>query len=177
MKYRGKRDIVRIGMMVTVLLLALLTGIAGSRFVSLPQEVAARTQVRVASLRYLGVSVPVRQGNMSVKTAPSEGAALTWGGQPRLDVADNQSTHIIGHNTGRLGGIIRLKKGMPITVTDVNGRQRVYHVVRIANVTDRGLDLATGINVFRNIVSQWQGEQIVLQTCLSGTLNRLVWAR
>lgn len=129
------------------------------------------------SISFLGITMPVIQGNMSVTTAPAGNLVETWGGQTRLSVSDGQSTHIIGHNTSSFGAIIQLGVGSAITVTDVDGQVRTYHVTSTADVNDQGYDIHTGQDEWNHIVSAGQGEQIVLQTCLSGTINRLVWAR
>ncbi|WP_269057687.1 sortase domain-containing protein [Lacticaseibacillus zhaodongensis] len=123
------------------------------------------------------MTVPVVKGNMSVKSAPHANVAQTWGGQTTLFTTDNQSTHMIGHNNTSFGKIVNLKKGSKVTVHDVNGRVRVYHVTEVKNVTDQGYINGTKTSVYKQIVNPNQGEQIVLQTCLSETVNRLVWAR
>ncbi|WP_054749581.1 sortase domain-bontaining protein [Lacticaseibacillus thailandensis] len=128
-------------------------------------------------ISFLGITMPVLQGSMSATTAPAGNYVETWGGQTRLSVSDGQSTHIIGHNTSNFGAIIQLGVGSAVTVTDVNGQVRTYHVTSTADVNDQGYDVHTGRDEWNHIVSASQGEQIVLQTCLSGTVNRMVWAR
>lgn len=129
------------------------------------------------TISFLGVTVPVIQGNMSITTAPSGNRAQTWGGQTHLSVTDGQSTHIIGHNTTSFGQIIGLAVGSAVSVTDGNGNTKTYHVTKTLNVTDQGKVEGTNTDVYNQIVSANQGEQVVLQTCISSTINRLVWAR
>ncbi|WDF82822.1 sortase [Lacticaseibacillus pabuli] len=126
---------------------------------------------------FAGVTVPVIKGNMSVTTAPKGNRAETWGGQTTLSTTDNESTHMIGHNNTSFGKIVKLKKGSAVTVHDVNGKTKVYHVTAVHDVTDSGYINHTKTSVYKQIVNPNQGEQVVLQTCLSETVNRLVWAR
>lgn len=129
------------------------------------------------TISFLGVTVPVIQGNMSITTAPSGNRAQTWGGQTHLSVTDGQSTHIIGHNTTSFGEIMGLSVGSAVSVTDGNGNTKTYHVTKTLNVTDQGKVEGTNTDVYNQIVNANQGEQVVLQTCISSTINRLVWAR
>ncbi|WP_164848111.1 sortase domain-bontaining protein [Lacticaseibacillus hulanensis] len=144
--------------------------------------VAHRTATRPATvarntISFAGARMTVIRGNMSVTTAPSGNVAQTWGGQTRLSVTDGQSTHIIGHNTSSFGRVLSLGVGSPVTVTDGNGNTRTYHVYSAKNVTDAGYISGTHTSVYNQIVSANQGEQVVLQTCISNTVNRIVWAR
>ncbi|WP_054679829.1 sortase domain-containing protein [Lacticaseibacillus sharpeae] len=138
---------------------------------------AAKPAVRRNTISFAGVTMSVITGSMSVTTAPSGNVAQTWGGQTHLSVTDGQSTHIIGHNTSSFGRIMALGAGSPVTVTDGNGNTRTYHVYSVKNVTDQGYIEGTNTSVYGKIVSANQGEQVVLQTCISSTVNRLVWAR
>ncbi|WDF82976.1 sortase [Lacticaseibacillus pabuli] len=141
-------------------------------------SVSASTRSSVkSSISFAGTSVPVIKGNMNITTAPKGNVAETWGGQTTLSVSDNQSTHIIGHDGTRFGEITKLKKGSPVKVVDVHGQTKTYHVTQVSNVTDYGLLQGTKTDVWNKIVNAKQGEQVVLQTCLSETLNRVVWAR
>lgn len=166
------------GMRVLVVIAAMVMG--GSSLAGVAShndnEVAAAT-VAKNTISFAGVSMPVVKGNTKVTTAPKGNVAQTWGGQTTLSVRDNQSTHIIGHNTSNFGKIVTLKNGSAITVRDAFGFAKTYHVTRVADVNDRGVLKGTNTNVYRQIVSAKQGEQIVLQTCLSRTMNRIVWAR
>lgn len=132
---------------------------------------------RTASVSFLGTTTPVITGSMKVTTAPSGNRAETWGGQTHLSVTDGQSTHVIGHNTTNFGKIVKMHVGTPITVIDSAGHKRVYHVVWYKNVTDQGFIAGTKTSVYSKIVNAHQGEQIVLQTCISTNINRVVWAR
>jgi hypothetical protein len=145
-----------------------------------PRTTQARTSAPTRTrntISFLGVTVPVIQGNMSITTAPAGNRAQTWGGQTHLSVTDGQSTHIIGHNTSNFGRIIGLAVGSAVTVTDGNGNTKTYHVTKTLNVTDQGKVEGTNTDVYNQIVNANQGEQVVLQTCISSTVNRLVWAR
>ncbi|MCI1284278.1 sortase domain-containing protein [Lacticaseibacillus songhuajiangensis] len=161
----------------------LLSGIAGSFSAVAPaatQTVAAAKKAKVqpkGTIAFSGVTVKVIKGNMKVTTAPKGNLAQTWGGQTNLSVTDKQSTHIIGHNNTSFGKIVKLKKGSPVTVRDSKGHSKTYHVTAVRNVTDYGMIQGTKKDVWNQIVSAKQGEQVVLQTCLSKTLNRIVWAR
>lgn len=141
------------------------------------RTVTARPAVRRNTISFAGVTMTVLRGSMSATTAPAGNVAQTWGGQTRLSVTDGQSTHIIGHNTSSFGRITSLGVGSGVKVVDGNGNTRTYHVYSVKNVTDQGYVQGTRTNVYNRIVSASQGEQVVLQTCLSQTVNRIVWAR
>lgn len=151
--------------------------VSSSQQTSRTTQAAAQPHATRNTISFLGTTVPVIQGNMSITTAPSGNRAQTWGGQTRLSVTDGQSTHIIGHNTSSFGRIIGLGVGSAVSVTDGNGNTKVYHVTKTLNVTDQGKIQGTNTDVYNQIVNANQGEQIVLQTCISSTINRLVWAR
>lgn len=154
------------------------TAVATTSTPATTQTVSAATKVQPKStIAFNGVTVRVIKGNMKVKTAPKGNLAQTWGGQTNLSVTDRQSTHMIGHNISSFGKIVKLKKGNAISVRDARGYVKVYHVTQVLNVTDRGYINGTRKSVYKQIVSAKQGEQIVLQTCLSRTVNRIVWAR
>ncbi|WP_127849426.1 sortase domain-bontaining protein [Lacticaseibacillus hulanensis] len=142
-------------------------------------DVAVRTSKTVnnGSINFLGKTTKISRGNTMVNTAPTGNSAQTWGGQAVLSTRDHLSTHIIGHNTSNFGNITRLKIGSRITVRDAYGHTKVYHVKSAKNVTDFGLVAGTRTNVYGKMVSAYQGEQIVLQTCLSSRVNRVVWAK
>ena len=145
---------------------------------SATQNVEAATKAPARNkISFDGVTVPVIKGNMSVTSAPHANVAQTWGGQTTLSNTDNQSTEMIGHNNTSFGKIVNLKKGSKVTVHDNMGNTKVYHVTKVLNVTDQGLINHTSTSVYNQIVDANQGEQVVLQTCLSETVNRLVWAR
>ena len=137
---------------------------------------ATRSSVK-SSVSFAGTTVPVIKGSMNITTAPKGNVAETWGGQTTLSVHDNQSTHIIGHDGTRFGAVEKLKQGSPVKVVDMYGKTKTYHVVRVSNVTDYGYLQGTKTDVWNKIVNAKQGEQVVLQTCLTETLNRVVWAR
>jgi len=139
-------------------------------------QAAAKAPVR-NRISFKGASVPVIKGNMSVTSAPHANVAQTWGGQTTLSNTDNQSTEMIGHNNTSFGKIVNLKKGSKVTVHDNMGDVKVYHVTKVLNVTDQGFINHTKTSVYDQIGDADQGEQVVLQTCLSETVNRLVWAR
>ncbi|WP_155286563.1 sortase domain-containing protein [Lacticaseibacillus zhaodongensis] len=137
---------------------------------------AVKIQAR-STIAFLGTVTPIITGSRAVTTAPSGNRAQTWGGQTHLSVTDGQSTHMIGHNTTNFGLITKMKVGTPITVRDSAGHTRVYHVTWHKNVTDRGDIAGTKTSVYKDIVDARQGEQIVLQTCINDSINRVVWAR
>lgn len=142
------------------------------------QDVQATAKAPVRNkISFVGVTVPVIKGNMTVTSAPRGNVAQTWGGQTKLSNTDNQSTQMIGHNNSSFGKIVKLKKGSKVTVHDGKGNTKVYHVTKVLNVTDQGYINHTKTSVYKQIVNPHQGEQVVLQTCLSETVNRLVWAR
>ncbi|WDF83541.1 sortase [Lacticaseibacillus pabuli] len=140
--------------------------------------VAASQKVQPKNtINFLGVTMQIIKGNMNVTTAPSGNRVQTWGGQTTISVTDQQSTHLIGHNTSNFGKIVQLKKGSAVTVVDGFGHKKVYHVTMTRDVNDQAVDIHSGADVYDQIVNAKQGEQIVLQTCLTETLNRIVWAR
>lgn len=173
MKFQGLRVMIAaVAMMVSGVAVGATTNVNNNN-----NEVAAATVAKKNTISFAGVTVPVVKGNTKVTTAPKGNVAQTWGGQTNLSVRDNQSTHIIGHNTSTFGNIVKLKVGSPVVVRDALGMTKTYHVTRVANVNDRGILQGTKQSVYKQIVSAKQGEQVVMQTCLSQTMNRIVWAR
>ncbi|KRM55137.1 sortase domain-containing protein [Lacticaseibacillus sharpeae] len=142
-------------------------------------DVAVKTAKTISNgyVTFLGRTTKVSLGNTMVNTAPTGNTAQTWGGQATLSTRDHKSTHIIGHNTSNFGKITKLKVGSAITVKDASGHKKTYHVKSYKNVTDFGFVAGTRKYVYGTMVSANQGEQIVLQTCISRTVNRVVWAK
>ena len=169
---------------ILTLVLALGLAIGGGETVAVTSQSASSSVVAASqkvqpkdSISFLGVTMQILKGNMNVTTAPSGNRIQTWGGQTTVSVTDQQSTHLIGHNTSNFGKIVKLKKGSAVTVVDGLGHKKVYHVTITRDVNDQAIDVHTGTDVYEQIVDAHQGEQIVLQTCLTDTLNRIVWAR
>jgi|GEM_PF-5934436 len=130
------------------------------------------------TISFLNLTTPIIEGDRTLLDAPNGNIAATWGGATQLSVNDGLSTHIIGHDGYyNFNAVKQLKIGDPITIVDSNQKTKVYYVYRVASVNDQAHDLTTGQNLFSNIVNPNQGEQIVLQTCITDTTNRIVWAR
>ncbi|WP_390410698.1 sortase domain-containing protein [Lacticaseibacillus jixiensis] len=132
----------------------------------------------VGTISGLGHSTDVVQGSMRRTTAPKQaGLAMTWGGATRLSTTDKLTTEIAGHATSRnFSWIMGLRVGSKVSVTDASGRSRTYKVYATDNVNDQSYSTKTGKDRYNAIVSAHQGEAVVLQTCISNTVNRLVWA-
>ncbi|MHA3066387.1 sortase domain-containing protein [Lacticaseibacillus saniviri] len=129
-------------------------------------------------VQFLGLTTPVIAGDRQVTDAPAGNMGQTWGGATQLSVTDQLSTHIIGHDgPTNFNSVKRLQVGDAITVTDFSNQVRTYRVYKVASVNDQAIQMGTGINLFPNIVNADQGEQIVLQTCETETINRIVWAK
>lgn len=105
--------------------------------------------------------------------APEKGAGA-WYGTGLTH--DGKPTHFIGHNPGAFNAVTKLKKGNKITVIDSKGKKRTYKVVRVADVYDNGKNVKTGAKEMYNIFIA-PGERITLQTCLTSTKNRLIFAK
>lgn len=103
--------------------------------------------------------------------------AATWGGNPTQSGMDNQNTHFIGHNPGIFSPLLALGGGDAITVTDNAGNATTYIVNGLIQVDDSGRDIASGIDNWDQITSAGGGERITLQTCLSDTVNLIVYAQ
>lgn len=169
---KTKKIIGRVIAVMSLLVMMLAAGAISTPVIRI--TAAANSQ---ATISFAGKRVNVVPGNLKVKSAPRQDVAQTWGGQTHLSVTDNQSTHMIAHNDTVFGPVKHLKKGASIKVHDMNGHDKTYHVFRIANVDDWGRVPGTKTNWYFQIIKADLGEQIVLQTCLSKTMNRVVWAR
>ncbi|KRM72881.1 hypothetical protein FC34_GL000593 [Lacticaseibacillus brantae DSM 23927] len=130
-----------------------------------------------AAVNFLGLTTPIIEGDRSIVDAPPANIAQTWGGATHLAVNDGLSTHLVAHDgASNFDSVKRLKVGDAVTVLDSQSQEKTYRVYRVADVDDYGNDQATGQNLWSAIVDANQGEQIVLQTCISDTINRIVWA-
>ncbi|WP_165964833.1 sortase [Periweissella cryptocerci] len=105
--------------------------------------------------------------------APEKGAGA-WYGTGLTH--DGKPTHFIGHNPGAFHEVTKLKKGDKITVIDSKGKKRTYKVNRVADVYDNGKNVQTHEKEMYNIFIA-PGERITLQTCLTSTKNRLIFAK
>jgi hypothetical protein len=104
--------------------------------------------------------------------APAHGAGV-WQGTGSTN--DGAPTYFIGHNPGDFSPEMKLAKGDPIEVTDTVGKHRTYHVNRIIVVDDDSINVKTGVDEWDNMVNA-PGERIVLQTCITDSTNRIVFA-
>lgn len=132
----------------------------------------------VGTISGLGHTTDVVQGSMSRTTAPAQsGLAMTWGGATRLSTTDGLTTEIAGHATsGTFSWIMGLGVGSQVSVTDASGHSRTYTVYATDNVNDQSYSTKTGKDQYNAITSAGQGEAVVLQTCISSSVNRIVWA-
>ncbi|QBO36051.1 sortase [Periweissella cryptocerci] len=107
------------------------------------------------------------------KAAPAHEVGVWYGDG---STTDNQTSHFIGHNPGVFTPVMSLRKGDPVTVTDAQGHTRTYHVTKIMDVYDCCLDVTTRKNEESTIFTA-PGERITLQTCITETINRIVYAK
>lgn len=139
----------------------------------------ATGETYVGTISGLGRSTDVVQGSMSRTTAPAQaGLAMTWGGATRLSTTDGLTTEIAGHaKSNTFAWIMGLGVGSQVSVTDANGNSRTYTVYATDDVNDQSYSTKNGKDQWNAITSAGQGEAVVLQTCISNTVNRIVWAR
>lgn len=132
----------------------------------------------VGTISGLGHATDVVQGSMSRTTAPAQsGLAMTWGGATRLSTTDGLTSEIAGHATsGTFSWIMGLGIGSQVSVTDASGNSRTYTVYATDDVNDQSYSTKDGKDQYNAITSAGQGEAVVLQTCISNTVNRIVWA-
>ena len=102
--------------------------------------------------------------------------ASTWGGAATLNVNDGLSTHLIGHNPGIFAFMFDLVIGDTITIYDSTGARRDYKVSEIVQVNDQGYEINTGADYWYAITEAGSREQIVLQTCITDTVNLIIFA-
>lgn len=138
----------------------------------------ATGETYVGTISGLGSSTDVVQGSMSRTSAPAQaGLAMTWGGATRLSTTDGLTTEIAGHaKSNTFAWIMGLGVGSQVSVTDANGNSRTYTVYATDDVNDDSYSTKTGKDQWNAITSAGQGEAVVLQTCISDTVNRIVWA-
>ncbi|WP_407895018.1 sortase domain-containing protein [Lacticaseibacillus sp. N501-2] len=138
----------------------------------------ATGETYVGTISGLGHSTDVVLGSMSRTSAPAQaGLAMTWGGATRLSTTDGLTTEIAGHaKSNTFAWIMSLGVGSQVTVTDANGNARTYTVYARDDVNDQSYSTKTGKDQWNAITSAGQGEAVVLQTCISNTVNRIVWA-
>jgi hypothetical protein len=138
----------------------------------------ATGETYVGTISGLGRSTDVVQGSMSRTSAPAQaGLAMTWGGATRLSTTDGLTTEIAGHaKSNTFAWIMGLGVGSQVSVTDANGNSRTYTVYATDDVNDDSYSTKTGKDQWNAITSAGQGEAVVLQTCISNTVNRIVWA-
>jgi len=113
-------------------------------------------------------------GQAAIDSNP--GQAPTWGGEASGNVADGLSSHFIGHEYGAFAPVLSLSGGQVITVVDTNGQSRNYTVNGIVDVNDHAIGVNDKVNYWNQITGTGGGERIVLQTCISPTINRIVFA-
>ena len=100
----------------------------------------------------------------------------TWGGASVQNGDDGLTTHFIGHNPGIFSVLFGLSIGSEVGVTDGNARLTTYHVVDIWVVDNSGYEVQTGEDTWDRITSPYQGEAIVLQTCIDDYTNLILFA-
>lgn len=139
---------------------------------------ATSGETYVGTISGLGHVTDVIQGSMSRTTAPAQdGLAMTWGGATRLSTTDGLTSEIAGHaKTNTFSWIMGLGVGSHVSVTDASGNSRTYTVYLTDNVNDESYSVKNGADRYNQIISAGQGEAVVLQTCISSTVNRIVWA-
>ncbi|WP_461214969.1 sortase domain-containing protein [Lacticaseibacillus sp. GG6-2] len=139
---------------------------------------ATTGETYVGTISGAGHSTDVVQGSMSRTSAPAQpGLAMTWGGATRLSTTDGLTSEIAGHaRSTTFSWIMSLGVGSTVSVTDSNGNSRSYTVYATDDVNDDSYSVKNGKDQYNAITSAGQGEAVVLQTCISNTVNRIVWA-
>ncbi|GFH40609.1 sortase domain-containing protein [Lactococcus insecticola] len=116
----------------------------------------------------------IAKGQALINAKPGT-LASTWGGAAVNNVRDNRSTHFIGHNPGLFSILTKMKVGEKITVYDYKGQNRQYTVTKIVQIGDHAFSTTLPkTDYWPTIVQPGSREQVVLQTCLSKTVNLLV---
>lgn len=132
------------------------------------------------TLNMLGQTIYYQNGGQgsgqSIIDANSDSQASTWGGASVFSGSDGQNTHFIGHNPGAFSVIFSLSIGSKITVTDASGTPTTYTVNSICQVTDYGVDVNSGKELFGDITGTGGGERITLQSCINDDINLIVFA-
>lgn len=100
----------------------------------------------------------------------------TWGGASVQSGNDGLTTHFIGHNPGIFSVLFGLSIGSEVGVTDGNARLTTYQVIDIWVVDNSGYDVQTVEDTWDRITSPYQGEAIVLQTCIDDYTNLILFA-
>ncbi|WP_203623737.1 MULTISPECIES: sortase domain-bontaining protein [unclassified Lacticaseibacillus] len=139
---------------------------------------ATTGETYVGTISGLGHSTVVVQGSRSRTKAPAQaGMAMTWGGATHMTTTDGLTSEIAGHaKSNTFSWIMGLGIGSRVSVTDANGQSRTYTVYMTDDVNDESYSVKNGADRLNAILSPNQGEAVVLQTCISQTVNRLVWA-
>ncbi|GBG95905.1 sortase [Lactococcus termiticola] len=144
-------------------------------------EVAPAPAPAVVSqtISFLGASYHYAMGGRAGGQAAIDsnpGQASTWGGEASGNVADGLSTHFIGHEYGAFAPVLSLSAGQVITVVDSNGQSRNYTVNGTVDVDDHAIGVNDKVDYWDQITGAGGGERIVLQTCITNTINRIVFA-
>lgn len=144
-----------------------------------PEPVSQPATFTPNQLSFNGVSIPYQNAGQGSGQGIINGGAVaaTWGGSPIQSGTDGLNTHFIGHNPGVFSPICSLGAGSSITVTDSTGNATTYTVNGIIQVDDSGRDIHSGQDHWDQITSAGGGERITLQTCLSDTVNLIVYAQ
>lgn len=139
---------------------------------------ATTGETYVGTISGAGHSTDVVQGSMSRTSAPAQaGLAMTWGGATRLSTTDGLTSEIAGHaRSTTFAWVMSLGVGSTVSVTDASGNSRSYTVYATDDVNDDSYSVKNGKDQYNAITSAGQGEAVVLQTCISDTVNRIVWA-
>lgn len=107
------------------------------------------------------------------KAAPTNAAGVWFGSG---STTDHKTSHFIGHNPGLFHPVMSLHVGNPVTVIDGKGHKKTYHVTEVLNMYDWGANVKTKKNEDYDILAK-PGERITLQTCISDSINRIVFAQ
>lgn len=136
------------------------------------QAARARNVQRKDTITIKGHVIPWKLDH-SAKAAPADEVGAWFGSG---STTDGKTTHFIGHNPGIFSPVMHLRKGNAITVIDKNNHKRVYHVTKVIDMYDWGLDVHTKKNEDYEILEA-PGERITLQTCITESINRIVFAK
>lgn len=144
-----------------------------------PEPVSQATTYTPNQISFNGISIPYQNAGQGSGQGIINGGAVaaTWGGSSIQSGTDGLNTHFIGHNPGIFSPICSLGAGSSITVTDSAGDATTYIVNGLIQVDDSGRDIHSGQDHWDQITSTGGGERITLQTCLSDTVNLIVYAQ
>jgi uncharacterized protein YgiM (DUF1202 family) len=96
-----------------------------------------------------------------------KGLLVTWG--PALKNYDNKTTMILGHGSGVFNYMINIKKGSLVSISDLNGKVRIYKITDVKSNPNKSIYLTydNGVSLADIYTHGGKEEAISLQMCQS----------